>query len=194
MLRVTPTLLESFRLYRDFDWMSKEDIIKSIKGDIEQTPKMQIGKAYDKLVFWEPWDEAPETIDGIVFDKPSAEQARMSGLYQVNCESMLDGILIRGKMDCIDGNEIRDLKAKIDYWKVESYIDSLQWQAYCHICGVRKFIYRIADLKQGDDSVWWTSDITDISLYYQSDELLRSVLSDLLTFVRIENLSGELET
>jgi len=70
MYRLTPSLLDSFRLYQTADWMALSDLEARIKGEpVTQTPAMKLGSAFHAIA--EGVAEVQGNVyyvDGLLFD------------------------------------------------------------------------------------------------------------------------------
>ena len=87
-LRISATMLESFRLWMTEDWMKEEDLIAKIKGEFAWTPAMRLGTANHACV------ERPQRalsgyyeMDGFRFTAEAVEsmlgKIEPSGLFEV---------------------------------------------------------------------------------------------------------------
>lgn len=197
-MKITASTLDSFRLYKEFDFKSLEELEKQIKGEpITVTPEMKLGKAYDKLVCTETFPPESNEIDGFIFDLDTAKQTRQnfeSCLFQVWASEylILNGgkHYLIGRADAILFNVIYDLKTRTSPFNLENYQDSLQWQFYCFLFGLKKFVYRLVNLECISE-IYMTSNVQDLPLYFdnQNETNLYEWIREFVSFCRSRGLN-----
>ena len=164
-LKVTASNLEAYRLWRQFDFISTEELFARIRGEkTPQTFEAQLGNAYHAFVLnpdradWEKWDDVIGTSEGIDFDNRTAEDALGDLLlpgatYEVWGRRYFSNywagntIYFVTRMDAIFGNEIIDLKVSLKSKDPVTRLDSHQWPLYCQAAHCRKFTYIDVQLK-----------------------------------------------
>lgn len=179
LLRLTPSLLDSFRLYHQADFMSLADLESRIKGEpITPTTAMLLGSAFHKIAEGQAehlrrdheesgtsadsgaWskDAGLYSVDGFLFDAASTDDALdplAGGVSEVWCSRVLDHVshapLLRGRVDRIVGATPWELKTKDKDFDVENYASSLQWQCYLHMLEADECRYLLVRLEEGRD-------------------------------------------
>lgn len=160
MLRVTPSLLDSFRLYHEAEFMSLADLESRIKGEpMTPTPAMLLGAAFHKIAEGEAIGEDDRyLVNGFLFDKESTEAALApltGGVSEVWCSRVLNHVLhtplLRGRVDKILGATPWELKTKDKEFDPENYATSLQWQCYLHMLEADECRYLLIRLEEGKD-------------------------------------------
>ena len=173
-MRVSATHLESYRLYRDGDWMSFEQLAGDIRRDRPPTEPMLRGKSlhavaedperyyirgnqYDCHGFL--WDQA--TLDPVFADLTGG----VAEPKTTRCIETDHGLAtLVGKCDYIKGNVVIELKTKDKAFKPEDYASSMQWKSYVYLFGVASVVYRLAQI-QCKDEVWFVRNFDDLPLY-----------------------------
>lgn len=159
-LRLTPSLLDSFRLYHEAEFVSLADLESRIKGEpMTPTPAMLLGAAFHKIAEGEAIGESDRyLVDGFLFDRESADDALApltGGISEVWCSRVLDRVmhapLLRGRVDKIVGATPWELKTKDKEFDPENYATSLQWQCYLHMLEADECRYLLVRLDDGQD-------------------------------------------
>ena len=205
-LRISATLLESFRLYQSEDWYKEQDLIDGIKGQLRQTPKMRLGQAYHYLL------EHPQlTLDG-VYERnglrfaPYAidsvlERLSPGGVFETKVAKTIgptregDELVLVAKADYIQGLHLSEFKAPLDgQFDAEKYERSYQWRVMVLLYGVSKVTYHIACLKQQDDGLHGLRSLDSMDLYPYSalEGDVSDLIGEFLHYVRLRKLDGYL--
>lgn len=163
IVRLSATTLESFRRFKEFEYISEQDMVDKIKGVFTRVAKMDYGEDFGNYIenpslakhlpggglrmpgygtFLAPAivDKANEyisTLQNPVFEVP------VRAMYKFR---QLPSIIISLRTDVVEGRLIRDIKTTADF-KYESYEDSLQWRIYLDGLSVDKFVYDVFELK-----------------------------------------------
>lgn len=191
-LRLTPSLLDAYRLYCDFDFKSLPDLEAQIKGEpITPTPAMLLGAAFHKIAEGEAdhllrdheesgtsadrgaWskDTGFYSVDGFLFDAASADDALeplAGGVSEVWCSRVLEHVphspLLRGRADSIVGATPWEIKTKNEEHDPERHAASLQWQCYLHMLEADECRYLLVRLEEGKDC-WRVRDADPLPLF-----------------------------
>lgn len=158
-LRLTPSLLDSFRLYHQADFMLLAELESRIKGEpITPTSAMLLGSAFHKIAEGAA-DQSTDCVyvaDGLYFDRSSADDALApldGGVSEVWCSRVLDHVphapLLRGRVDRIVGATPWEIKTKVDEHDPERHATSLQWQCYLHMLEADECRYLLVRLEEG---------------------------------------------
>ena len=211
MLRLTPSLLDAFRLYRDTDRKTLSSLEAQIKGEpITQTPAMRLGLAFHKVAEGEFYYEDHGTgehdgfyyADGLRFDMSSTDDAlllRGSGVAEVWCSRPLLTVhyqpLLRGRADWISGAVPWEIKTKDKTFTPEDYADSLQWPCYLHMLDAEECHYLLVQLEEHTEGTWWVKDADVLPLYRYAgmEENLMQWASRFMDFCESRHLLSYLE-
>ena len=178
MLRLTPSLLDSFRLYHTASFISLADMEGRIKGEpVTQTPAMRLGSAFHKVAEGDIDLGAGEhdgfyRADGLLFDVSTTDDAlalRGPGVAEVWCSKPLLTVphqpLLRGRADWISGATPVEIKTKDKTLEPDYYADSLQWQCYLHMLDAEECRYLLVQLEERVDGAWWVKDADVLPLF-----------------------------
>lgn len=140
---------------------TEEALIETIKGIFLGNDKTKTGGAFHKLIEGEfTHDDKHFYADGIAFTKEQAQPAfdfkqqhlRMihevpvRRVYQVGEHS----IQMSGRIDGIEGVQVRDTKTKFKTIDWQEYMDSLQWRFYLHMLDLNIFYYDVFEVRGFD--------------------------------------------
>ena len=176
--RLTPSLLDSFRLFHEADFISLTDLEGRIKGEpVTQTPAMRLGSAFHKVAEGDIDLGAGEhdgfyRADGLLFDVATTDEAlalRGSGVAEVWCSRPLLSVprqpLLRGRTDWISGTIPWEIKTKDKALEPDYYANSLQWQCYLHMLDAEECRYLLVQLEERVDGAWWVKDADVLPLF-----------------------------
>ena len=141
-MRISATTLESYRLYRAFDWMTTEDMVATATGTTEWTPAMRAGTLFEAAV-------DGDATEGVDESDVRGVQARLPEGRITQAKVTLDvlGHEIVAKADYLHGLQVRDLKTTQKSIKIDRYLDSLQWRVYLEAFGGTEFWYDVVQIK-----------------------------------------------
>ena len=141
-MRISTTTLESYRLYRSFDWMSTADMVATATGTKEWTPAMSAGTLFESAV-------DGEVTDGVDASDVQGVRDRLPEGRITQAKITLDvlGHEIVAKADYLHGLQVRDLKTTQKAIKIDRYLDSLQWRIYLEAFGGIEFWYDVVQIK-----------------------------------------------
>lgn len=164
MIRVTATMLETFRYYNTSEYATYENLVESLRGTSEPNEAMRFGSAVHKLLELQASD--PDYVgtlemDGYVFDRSSVEEAlswthdRFVVEVPNHRSYIIDGqeVRLRCKADAVLGRLVVDYKitqSSIGDSKLQSYQDSMQWRAYLSVFDADAFGYSVQQWKLRD--------------------------------------------
>ena len=162
-MRISTTIVESYRLYRTESWMSEEAMVASATAEFQSTEKMALGAAFEEAVDHCLAPHEGEVVEmagecGSVSLTWSGVRAVQNGLPadrvpQVKVVSRIAGHDLVGKADYLSGAEVRDLKTTTKTINIDKYVRSLQWQSYLLLFGGSRFWYDVAYLSE-KGGVW----------------------------------------
>lgn len=163
IVRLSATTLESFRRYKQFEYISEQDMVDKIKGVFTRVAKMDYGEDFGNYIenpslaqhlpggglrmpgygtylapaIVEKANEYISTLQGPVFETP------VRCMYKFH---QMPPIIISLRTDVIEGRLVRDIKTTADF-DYDSYYESLQWRIYLDGLSVDEFVYDVFELK-----------------------------------------------
>jgi len=212
MIRVSPSLLESYRLYLTGDWMSTEQLVQKITGSFAPTPEIYLGWAYHHMLenfgethemyfeYGNPQDsEILVTSDDHTFAyepcvAPVADFLEAKCVHEVKgvkeMETEHGTVSIATKADAIWGNIGGEWKTTQKSIVLAKYMDSVQWKLCCWALGLVQMDYRIVQLFKRKDGIWDVKNSDSISMTWNDshmDEIL-DLISGLVHFHQQQGL------
>ena len=185
MLRLSPSLLDSYRYWRSTDFDSPEaesaslgDLLAAIRGDRrEPTEAMVRGRAWHAAMESECLDLGSPIVsvteEGHSFDFRAEDLRTVK--HQLPAGAMLElrgtlelpevGVRMHLRTDGVHGITIHEHKTtgRVD---VDRYMASAQWRCYLLAFGCRKVVYHIAKLyKKRPEGTWIMTDYLPVSQY-----------------------------
>jgi hypothetical protein len=157
MLRVSTTLLDSFRLFLDpsVEWMTEEKLIADLMKTGPVTPAMRLGSAFG-AVLESPWvyeSGAGYKVDGHYFDRENLEPALSlfdrRGIFECKATRDYGDVRVVAKVDYILGAAIHETKTTLDAFDFEKYAASCQWRFYLDaFTGAKVCTYHVFELAE----------------------------------------------
>lgn len=163
-------MIEKFRRFMDGVSArdTEEDLLQTIKGVFAGNDMTRVGGAYHQIIE----QEAVIADDGLIGESDgyriffTAEQAqpaiefKRAHIHMIHevpvkkqSESKIGPVLVSGRLDGIDGIQIRDTKCKFGPLDLQEYSDSYQWRFYVDMVdGVDLFYYDFFEF-QGFDGL-----------------------------------------
>lgn len=176
MIRISASLLDSYRLFKDFEFISVEEMDKRLKREpVPQTDEMKIGAAFHEVA-----QGGGERIDNIFFydsfgfRSKAVEELRerlRPGIHEVKkYDTVIDSpygqILITARVDSIHGTVIDEIKTKVGKaLNPEQYMDAWQWKVYLRVFGASKLIYHLCQLTYDKLQEAYNVEIDTLPLY-----------------------------
>ena len=163
MYRISVSTLEKFRRYmkEESSVDTEEALIESIKGLFIGNDKTFFGEAYHKIVEGEHrWLDNKVRVGNFLFTPDQAAPAieyRASHPLMVHemkvdkiYETSFFPIQVTGRIDGIEGREVRDVKTKFRAVQWMEYINSSQWKFYLDMLDLEVFWYDLFEIKGFD--------------------------------------------
>ncbi len=167
MQRISVTTLEKFRRYMastsPFD--TEESLMETIRGLFKGNDKTEFGTAYHSAVEgkFQPVPDGSQIlyqVNDFMFSLDQiapalryreehplvVQEMTISKIYQTNYFP----IQVSGRIDGIEGCQIRDVKTKFRYPKTDEYVDSYQWRFYLDMMELDTFYYDIFEVEGFD--------------------------------------------
>jgi len=208
MIKVTPTALETYRLYKTFDWMTLEKCIESLTGKFVGNEATMTGEAFhvitesikgvkiDHDVTVEHTETGPVfSYHGYQFDGNDMERFASSlpdqYVPEVAGKIEIDGVLLRGRVDGLDAITAHDIKTSLKAIKADKYDDSFQWRSYLPMFGCSVFHYHLVQLGKNRQTGVHEIRQYDMTTYFDYPNLmddLRSHIHDFIGFAESQNI------
>lgn len=207
-MRISATLLESFRLLRDSDFVSAEELEQSIKGVFVPRREMELGTAFHEIL------ENPERCrradgsyahEAIVFPADVVEPCLpifdRSGLWEVKgtkdyvLSPHREPVRVVCKADQVVGSRGIENKTKWGPFDVDRYQDSFQWRFYLDVLGLSSITYNVFLLTEYADGSFGHRGTETFTLY-PYPELGRdceALLREFVAYVERQGLGSYLE-
>ena len=114
---------------------------KKIKAELEQ------GSGGKTLCSEEDWKTASEMIDRL--DSCGLRERRLKGKFQVEFNEEIDGVLVKGFLDCLGDGWISDSKSTryVDKFRysVRDFCYDVQAYIYCRVFGVEEYYWVVQE-------------------------------------------------
>jgi hypothetical protein len=201
MMRVSTTMIESFRLWQSGDWMPESDLINSILGRFTPTPAVKLGKAFHSVI------EDPDqylcpggfACDGYAFDtavmQPVLDLVDRRGFFELKSTLEIGGITLVAKADHICGASIAEFKTTCNTYDPDKYLDSFQWRAEVLIFQPRVVTYHTACLSDSPNGVIGLRSVESMNVfpYPHLERDCLDLIREFCAYVKARNLVGHLE-
>lgn len=210
MTRVTATMLETYRRFRQTEYTSYDDVVASIMGVTTETEAMRLGTAVHAVLEqmhtgdasfneWALYEQDGFTFDGDSI-RTAADFLTPMWMREVMAEKVIKvgaaDVVLRCKADALIGTVIVDHKVTtnaIDERKVTGYQDSMQWRAYLYAFGGHTFGYNAMQWVEWD-GLWQLKqrDFIACDRYKGIDAEVVQAVHELYDFARHNGLESYL--
>lgn len=149
-MRVSCTTIENFRLFMaDYEWMTEDALIASIKGEVTDTPAMRLGRAFESVLM------APDTYrvphgyqcDGYSFDDATMREPLTLidplGVFQVKAARPYGSIDVVVKADQLVGCTVQEWKTTCSSFDIEKYLLSCQPLFYLDVFEAARLTFHV---------------------------------------------------
>lgn len=202
-MRVSATMLEGFRLYRDTDWKEEAELLAEIKGEFQPTPKMMLGRSgHCAMEGAQPKHEDSAGLHrcyGFRWARDTIAACRRSfqtgGVSEVKAERTLavgkELVTLVGKADRLIGTEVVEHKFTLSQFDFDRYAESYQWRVYGVLFVPSAVLYTVYCVSEGrgDEAPIELDEVHNIRLpLYPA--LSNDVQELLAEFVRYVDLRG----
>lgn len=159
MYRVAVTTLEKFRRMIDnvSDFDTEASLIESLTGEFVGNDKTRLGSAFHKIIEIPFTLNGSLTVEGITFTpdqaKPALDyrNAHLQMIHEVPAKKIYQTkhmeLMVTGRADGVEGNEIRDAKTKFSYPGWGEYYSSYQWRFYLDMFDSKLFWYDVFEVR-----------------------------------------------
>lgn len=197
MIRVSPSLLESYRLYLTGEWMSTEMLVEKITSKFQPTPEILLGWAYHHLIeqhtdlhemyiqYGNPSEHEMRAVsDGFTFAyesviEPVVDWLRVSPVHEVygtrELLTQYGPVSVATKADAVHGIQGAEWKTTGKAIDIQRYMDSVQWKLCAWALHLTTMDYRVLKLKQRKDGIWYADDHQAVQLVF-TDSLMDEVI------------------
>jgi len=198
-MRISATLLESFRLMMTTDWYPEADLIAHIRGEYVERPEMKLGRSYHALL------ERPQRSlsglyehDGLIFEDAAIEtmlERIAPGLFEVKTtkELLVPGagiVTLVAKCDHISGAHISEFKTTLDSFDAEKYLASAQWKVMSLLFEAQRISYHVALLKdEGERIALRSIESLNVFNYPDLEREVRELLKEFCSYVKRRGLT-----
>lgn len=196
-MRVSATLLESWRLYQTQDWMTEASLIERIQGVLVPSPQMDLGTAWHAVL------ETPETCrvpggyrsGAYTFDdatlQPLFDRIDRRGVFEVKATTELDGHTLVAQADLLAGATLHEFKTTLSTFDAEKYADSVQWRVMSLVFQPAQITYHVATLDDHGNSVVTLKSLDSLSLYPYAglEQDVRDLLREFVAYVEGKGLA-----
>lgn len=195
MYKISPSIVELFRLYRDEEYsemynITTEEMINRVKGVAVIKKAPTIGKLIHQYLENEEieyvdeegtlWKLYPQEIEQL---KPLLIE---EGLNEIAVQARHGDYFISGRIDRVIGNRGVEFKTGSRYQGYDYYAESPQWKLYCLAGEFRQFSYvHIAYNKKRP----WTFRF-NTSNYFFTPEIKHHLMTELDDYVKWCLLNG----
>lgn len=198
MIRVSATLLETYRLYATTEWMKEADLAAAIRGEVSPTPAMALGRAYHAVLERPQRSLTDECYErwGWRFDRTAVETMLDKlgpGVFEAKATRELAGVRLVAKADHLSGLHLSEIKTTLDSPNLDKYLDSYQWRVMALLFQPQIITYHVAHLEPGGDGYTLRS-IDSINMYPYTDLEwdCRELLAHFLDYVHARGLEEHL--
>ena len=218
MYRISVTTLEKFRRFMAevSSYDTEQSLIDSITGGFIGNEKTDIGEGYHSLIEGDFSSEREHFKAGKFLFTP--EQARAAFQYKREHKSMIHEVTVskvyvipgyeinvRGRIDGVEGMQLRDIKTKFSSIDFQEYYNSYQWRFYLDMLGLDAFWYDIFEVT-GFDHLTGSAPykLPDVSFlapepfvcysYPSMHQDCRALLNDFMGWIRERNFFHLLKT
>jgi len=199
-LRISATLLESFRLFLQEDWFEEASLLASIKGETVPTRNMQLGTAYHAILerpdrhrmLWGGYESGEfRFADSAV--EPMLEWIDRRGTFEVKTTKQLDNVTLVAQADHIAGAHLSEFKTTLEGFDAEKYCASYQWRVMALLFEPLAITYRVACLS--DDEPIGLRSLENLTVYpYATLEAdCRALVREFVSYLKLRKLDGLLK-
>lgn len=147
--KVSPSMMESVRLYRDEDWFTTERLVRQISEPFKEDEGMRLGTAIHKFI--EDGTQSDEfqihyqSVEDHFVDLDMSLMTHEVKEYGA-IETSFGLVQLNSKADGIIGVQGYEWKTTAKSPNLDSYINSIQWKATCYVLGLEQIEYRVMQI------------------------------------------------
>lgn len=203
-MRVSATMLESFRLFMepDQDWMQEAELLATIRGEFVTNVNIERGAALGRIL------AKPETFrvpggyayGGFTYDDatlaPAFELIDRRGIFEAKAaKTYRDGeVVVVSKADHLIGLHLSEFKGTTGTFDFDKYAHSVQWRYMLDAFESKLVTYRIFRLDDHENGVVEITDIENFHLfpYAELHADCEALLDRFVDYVRVQGLEAHL--
>lgn len=126
-MNITPSMLESYRLYEAEEWMTADKLRQSLFGRVSATKEMETGTLIHSYLEGEKTDKLTDHAREVIRN----DIGLYKGVPEVGGSfAFSNGIVVSGRADRLYGNEVHEFKTTARPINIDRYMESYQWRAY----------------------------------------------------------------
>lgn len=175
-LKLTPSRLESYRLFMTEDWMTEQKLVEDLRG-FKETPQMRLGSAFHELVEKGHNHSYPEYSFCKLPENEHLKQLSSTDMiHEISARRsmIIDGqeVVISTRADGAIGNKLLELKTTENSLQMNKYANSCQWRFCLWAMGLPFIEYLAVQLKQDNDQSWFVKNFDRTGNLYWCDSLM----------------------
>lgn len=209
-MRISATLLESFRLMKETDYVSVAELEASIRGVYVPRPEAKLGDALHRILrepfLYEVMGPKPEDhrfiCNEVSFPADVVveclELILPGGMFEVKATKVYRiagrDVTVVAKADQLLGARVVENKTKWSGFDIDRYADSYQWRFMAEVFEPSVITYNVFCLTQGADGSIWLRSKERFDLYPYMDLGMdcESLLREFVAFVEKRGLAHHL--
>lgn len=205
-MRISATTLESYRLWRDpeQEWMTEEDLRRTILGIWEPNHKVSLGQAFGRVL------EDPDRYlvpagfrlvanhEHFEFGRdvmePCLALIDRRGIFEAKAQKAYGPVDVVSKADHLLGAHLSEFKTTLSSFDVGKYLDSVQWRYMADAFQPSKITYHVFCLDEATNGVISLKDIHTFNLYPYAGlhQDCADLLQEFCAYVTARGLDGHL--
>jgi len=199
LLRTSATVLDAYRLWLepDQEWMTEDDLLATIRGEVVPSRQMALGGAFHRIL------ETPDAYrvkGGYVCGDFSFSEEQLRSVFdrydrrgvgEVKATIELDGCALVAQADLLHGSTLAEFKTTSSYsFDPEKYMASHQWRVMSLVFQPQAITYHIAsvdDHENGVVEIRWVESFT-VYPYPALKDDVRALLASFKSYVTSKGL------
>jgi hypothetical protein len=170
-MRISTTLLDTFRLWADQDWMAEQQVLNQIIGVREETDAMRLGTAFHSVLETPDQYRVPlgYACHGFSFPdatmRPLLDLIDRRGVFEVKAVTHFGPHTVVARADQIVGTAGFEHKTTCSSFDIDKYLSAYQWRFECAIFGLSSITYRVACLEDPKEGIVGLKGIEQVTVY-----------------------------
>lgn len=170
-MRISTTVLESYRLFMAGEWMAEDELIATIKGEFTPTPAVRLGLAYGKVLedpdrYLVPGGYVCEGYQfGLKDVEPALTRIDRRGVFEAKATKAYGANEVVAKADHLLGAHLSEFKTTCSTFNVEKYLDSYQWRFMFDIFEALSGTYHVFLLDDHENGVAELKGVESFNVY-----------------------------
>lgn len=201
-MRLSTTTLESYRLWRDGDWMDEAELLATFRGEFRPTPAVLAGQAFGMLLerpdryrvrggYRIPSRDSDQvyTVDDAVAAPALALMDHTHGVFEVKATKAYGDCNVVAVVDQIVGTHLYEHKTTAAF-DIDKYLASCQWRFYLDIFGATAATYHVFVLDDHGNGVLAIRSIESFTVYPYPElhEDCAELVRDCRAYVKLRGL------